>query len=56
MLDNFVKITTYALVFLVALETVAAILSPTVPLAIFHACAAIFNGLVLYYSQIRGNI
>ena len=56
MLDKFVKITTYALVFLVALETVAAILSPTVPFAIFHACAAIFNGIVLYYAQSRGNI
>lgn len=56
MLDKFVKIVAYALVFLVVLETVAAILSPTLALATFHGFAAIFNGLVLYYAQTRGNI
>ena len=56
MLDKFVKIATYTLVFLVALETVAAILSPTLALATFPGFAAFVNGFVLYYYQTRGNI
>lgn len=46
----------YLLVLFAALETYFAITAPTTYLAIFHAFAACFNGLVLYYNQTRGNI
>ena len=46
----------YLLVLFVVLETYLAITAPTTYLAIFHAFAACFNGLVLYYHQTRGNI
>ena len=46
----------YLLVLFVVLETFLAITASTTSLAIFHAFAACFNGLALYYHQTRGNI
>lgn len=54
MFDKFIKIVPFILVFLVALETVAAIMSTTLTSAVFHAFAACCaNGFVLYYYQTR---
>lgn len=46
----------YLLVLFVLLETFLAITASTTSLAIFHAFAACFNGLVVYYSQTRNRI
>ena len=46
----------YLLVLFVVLETYLAITAPTASLAIFHAFAACFNGLVIYYSQTKNRI
>lgn len=46
----------YLLVLFVVLETFLAITAPTTYLAIFHAFAACFNGLVIYYSQTKNRI
>ena len=56
MFDKFLKVAPYILVFLVAFETIAAIMSSTLTSALFHVFAAFVNGFVLYFHQTRGNI
>lgn len=56
LIDNFLIVSPYVLVFLVLFETVSAIIVPTLTLSLLHAFAAVVNGVVLYYLQTRNYI